>query len=1250
MKTPLLISCLKWFSSMVLLLLIAGMSSLSVAQNFSTSNQFIFANVVQGTGIIQVLLPPGTGTSPQLSFPNKSFFSCLIGNQVYTNNDVGTKPANAGANYILNDATITKIADTIHVVWTRSKVDIIQDVYPIAFEKSGQIGIRWSFINHNDNSLAVGCQYLNDIDIADPREPGPNNGTDGPIILNRYTYLSQWQQFTAASTPPLPWFYIAFLHNLPTTSPGLSAQGFLDNPSVGTIKPYRFTIGQWPVMVNTVWSIPTGSGAWPIGQSMPTVGNDAAVLMEFSVVGVPGKGAKTVVGGATTYGTGEFEMCNGNLVGILFYPHRLKWDKTLKLYSPNPFNVEMLVFNPSQTITASNTYFTLTAGPNLNLVSAPPNYTPIGVSQQLPSAPGMVIPPGNVGLFDWYLKADPAYLCTGDVLSNIKITGTSTISPFAFDDDTCAHDIIMECAESDVDPPLYENQTEVKVDTAYKLDINFHDDRSTDRGLKSIIVQPKPGTDSTKFLITFSPATIKPCATDKDVHTVTITQLDSTVKGCFDLTFEDCLGHQSFEEVCLNAHTLIRDTLAPQIFIISRSGSYDGSICNNLFDSLLVTDSNTYDKGIDSVIIAPNTTPDNMTLVPSPITVTSGSAFVRFSVQVQDKFKNGSICIEAIDHAKNRTDTCLSYCTIADILKPRVFVNQNAALHQWIVTVLEDSVWDRLIDSIYLTNEDNVTYPPSGFKPTLAQTRGQQLYTFTVQTIDTTKPSGFCVEATDLAGNRSDKICVSQGVDTDGLAPNIVFDKNPSTNPTTITVTVNDIHFNDPGNNRDTVVWDTGIKKIWFTSVSGMKVTDLSGSPITDTIFVFCAKVAPSFKISVIDSLNTDSLACITVNAADCHNNTSAQQWCYPYTPDTKAPVLFARYIDKQQIQVIVTDSTTYDRGNKSMFTSGEVNLTPFSMTANNTPINTFMLTRPILGQSSYATVGSIDYWGSLAAYRVPTHSASVNIQVWVQDFAMRKGAIIQQAQGFVVPIYVVKNDTIPMSRKKISDFKFSFTLQGDAQSIQFMGVDQASSLTRTGWTVTPTVVGNTVTIHGSMDPGGSVLSDATTADSVLVYLKFQAQKNENNQDVVINIDNTNGETIIYNNGIDTVINGLSATAIMPAPWGTLSGMHIVIVGSCSPLVKSSNATKATSTMLDVPNPNPVTHSVTIHYAIAKDGLTKVSIYDMLGHEAKVLVSVDQKQGYYDLTTDLSDLAAGQYVLRLEQGTEIHSRIIGVQK
>ncbi len=1223
-----------------------ALSLFSVVPVFAqkTWNKYVFADVQPGTGRVHILLPPGRSLDPMLTFPDKSFFSCSINGLLYTNNDLATSPTtNRGQGYLLQNGKSYKINDTVRTIWTRDNVDIIQDVYTVELENGGQILLRWSFLNHKNTPVSVACQYLLDVDISDPSsfKPGEPNSNDGPIILHRYGYYRNWQQFIQNQAPGIPDHYMAFLYDLPQANPGLCAYGYLDNPAIGTIKPSRYTIGNWKEMDTLFW----GVALWGVGTlSQPglaltpgKIGGDIAELIEFSPVGAYQN--KLVVAGATAYGTAKVPYCNGSLFAVLDYPNPIKWDKTTQTYSPNPFKYEIWAVNPQQVfdyqtglagIAAVNTFFTLTVGGNLNIIDTPPLFTFIGKSYRQPaSGLGLTLQPGGVQPLTWYVKAAPEYFCQGDVFSEMKLTGSSSLGDSAFVGDTCGHGITVECAETDYDPPI--DSVYTGVDILHKQ-IDVHDDRKTDRGLKSIVWAPLQGTDVSKFIIYYKDS-IRPCASDKDIHQVFIEQLDSTIGGCFDFTFEDCLGHKSFLNVCMPAHPLIVyiDSLAPIIRIVTSTGSFDSSICNTRYDSIEVLDNRLHDRGLESVSVKPGTG-INMTLKPNPVPITPGDLVSRVSVKVDDSLINGSICIVAVDTAKNSSELCLTYCTIADKLKPRIEVLRDNGNHLWNIKVHDDTAWDRKIDSVYVINTNNIA--PVVIPPT----RNQDVIYFTVSTADVTAPSGFCIYATDLYKNISDTTCyfVDAGLDT--VKPNILYDPDPKTDPTSITVSINDIHYNP---NLTRFKWDTGIDSVWFTDNFEDKMI------VPPTIFGHCADSVLSFVLRVRDSLDIDSSACVVVNAVDCHGNLAQWNWCYPYPRDLNPPVLLAKYVDKQQIKIYVTDSTTYDRGNQIISTDKIVNLSTHTATVNKVPVDSFTLIRPLVNESSYATINTIDYWGSLLPTRIATHSAEIGIHVWIQDLAMKKGLIVRQAQQIELPVYFIANDTVALPEKSITDFSFKYTPTGDVTALQLLGIKTLGTASE-GWTVTATPTGNSVLVEGHMPAGGSVLTKLPTSDTLLI-LQFRTKADAATRDVTLNIEPVNNETVVYNNGRDTIYSGLSSTAIMPPPWGSMSGARIVIAGSCAPSL-GQNFGPTSTAILDIPTPNPAARTAALHYSIPADAFVRISVYDMLGREVKAIIKEEQKQGAYDVLLDVTELNNGQYVIRLEAGKENQMRTIVVSK
>ncbi|MEP7236060.1 MAG: hypothetical protein ABI778_12265, partial [Ignavibacteriota bacterium] len=546
------------------------------------------------------------------------------------------------------------------------------------------------------------------------------------------------------------------------------------------------------------------------------------------------------------------------------------------------------------------------------------------------------------------------------------------------------------------------------------------------------------GTDSSKFIISGPVPPINPCYFDTIKHSITIGKIDSTSKGCFDFTFIDCLGHQSYATICLKGCPIIPhpDSLAPVFTLIKKWGTFDSlRLCdNNRVDSFIVTDDNKYDSGICAIDSIAGSV-KNMKLAVSPYS--QSASLVRFSVTVLDSMLDGDICLRAIDCSKEKhfTDTCIHYCTIPDTLAPRIEIIQTGG-DSWHVLVSETAPWDRLIDSIFIVGTTPNIIPIGPVFQPVSYTTGASTIEFDVKSTDTTQRSSFCIEANDLAGNRSvtDVHCIVKSTSPDSLCPNIRINPPVNTNPTAIWVKIDDIHFLPPPDDTVLYVWDSGIDKVFFTGNRGMNAPGpINGNGL---------KEIDSFKISVINPMQIDSVACITINARDLAGNTCSQTYCYPYTPDTLTPIITLHYdpTDKSRILGRITDSTDADRGLDSIWLFHKNPGVDTNLLWTNTKLlglKQFAITatNPIVRdptQSSTGALWAIDRWGAFYSPISVAHTAKINFAIWVQDFKMKPALQIKQNTGFRLPVYFVKNDSIPVIRKGITQFSIGFTVIRD--------------------------------------------------------------------------------------------------------------------------------------------------------------------------------------------------------------------------
>ncbi|MBS1902346.1 MAG: T9SS type A sorting domain-containing protein [Bacteroidetes bacterium] len=1221
----------------------------------TTSNKFVFGRVSQSDGTIWVQLPDGNPNYVgYLNYREQCFFSAKVIDRVFTNNPYVSGAANT---YSLNSPdTLIKNADTVRAVWTnRNGADIIQEIWPYAFERAGQIVMRWSFRNRNPSvPISVQCQWLNDVELDDPNDTlylkVPHLGhkirhsNDGPTILTNVSYRDRSQQWTNAGT--MPWMYMAFLFDLAEQPgrPALTSLGYLDNKELGTTKPLRVTIGDWPTLSTSAWGVAPGHLIGPV------LGPDDAVLIEF----IPTQaGSGITVGGVTSYGTSDFEICHGTMFGLLKYKEFLPLDKTRQAYDPTPVRIDFLPVNDT-TFTSDSLRFSLTVGPHLSLCDAA-NTISYGTTQLLPieTQPPLRMAPGDVDELVWWAKASPVYFCKDTFVSELKIAATGGIdghppyhSDFDVNVDTCEHPIRLECAETDTLPPLHDVLAATTVPGT--MTITVHDDRKTpilDRGLDTVWWQPDRNT--VPYVSNFSIAlldSIRPCYADTLKHRIVFTQRDSTIGGCFTFFFLDCMGNLSDTELCFTPHLppTPPDTLPPIIKIIEQFGQTDDRPCSVKIDSVLASEVRNHDRKIDSVYVLGS--PNNMAMNPRFQHFANPVPVARFGVHVLDSMHDGDICIRVVDAATppNHTDTCFRYCTTPDTLAPLVKISPVTLVKwQWQVDVDESRPWDRLIDTIFVYYDPaKFTFPPTLQPPQPSVTKGLNHYTFIVQAIDTSGTASFCVRANDLAGNMSDTVCTGFEAEPDILAPNIVFEHNPNVNAPSMEFGINDIHLVGPPPYTTRYVWDRGVDSVWFTNVRGITIPWMS-------VKVACIDSLPHFVLSVTDTVALDTLpACVTINALDCAGNLATQDWCYRYNRDAHAPKIVAHYLDRRRIQVTVTDSALYDRGNGTVSTSGEVNIDPIAATPTAEAVSTLILQRPLVGQSSHASVSALDRWGSVFLADMPTHTAEAPIDVRIQDLALGRSEVVRHNTELDIPVRFVQNDATDVMRKDITSFLFSFTIQPQSLGLKFIGVTTAGTATANGWQVDTLTKGISSVIMAQQLPGGSALS---SPPDTLLFLRFAAIGSDTTEVVRISVDQINGETVIYNGGRDTTINGLNSVSIMPPPWGSLSGTQIVIASTCAPIL-GADSTLATRISLDEPSPNPANATAHIHYTLAQTGPVQIGIFDMLGREIRRITDRTQVQGSYDISVSIDDIGAGQYIIRLATQDGVLTRLFVIRR
>ncbi len=84
-----------------------------------------------------------------------------------------------------------------------------------------------------------------------------------------------------------------------------------------------------------------------------------------------------------------------------------------------------------------------------------------------------------------------------------------------------------------------------------------------------------------------------------------------------------------------------------------------------------------------------------------------------------------------------------------------------------------------------------------------------------------------------------------------------------------------------------------------------------------------------------------------------------------------------------------------------------------------------------------------------------------------------------------------------------------------------------------------------------------------------------------------------------------------------------------------------------TTFVLEQNYPNPFNATTTLRYAVPKDGLVKLAIYNIMGQVVATLVNGQERAGYHTVTWDGSNVASGVYLYRLEvQGHNLTHKML----
>jgi hypothetical protein len=592
----------------------------------TTGNSSIAVDVTNdGTGLISIYK---AGTSPKdyLTYPGLSFLTVLASGVLYTNDfdaPDASPPAIPSTPIQLTDGVDTLLQspsgnDTIRTTWScaDSAFDIIQEVYPVLFGNGGQIVIRVRAVNHTNNTLSVQAQYLLDINIfVSPFE------SDNAKIATISGYTTNWQTFSQPNAPP---FYIAFQNDLGTPNfPGVVASGFLTDSlapiAMGLMRPSAFTVVDWTTIVQTyTWGWPSSAIGSPFA--------DEAVLIQWPSKAVGTESSKDTVAeiARTSYGTGGYTECNGNVDAFTFYPY---------LQHELRFPVASLIFNNSSQ-TLSSLKATLSVDSFFRVVSPLP--VSAGGLTQTQSLNPAILPPASMGAAMW---TDTLSATSTQDTSTMRLSlSANSVSELS----NCFLDVLPRRSGDFTSPSitLLSKQGSFNGSLCNSRCINeiATDSGSNETGIQSVTAD-QSSINNMQLVLPKTDTMNRP----SELFSVCV--IDSMQDGFATVTVRDEAGNADSASF---RYCTIPDTLAPLVLQIPNKQNITVSIKEN----------RPWDRGIATIVILSDS---NLNVTFNPPNNWEGATEVQVLAVPINAKKPAELCLQVFDIAANKIDACFDY-------------------------------------------------------------------------------------------------------------------------------------------------------------------------------------------------------------------------------------------------------------------------------------------------------------------------------------------------------------------------------------------------------------------------------------------------------------------------------------------------------------------------------------------------------------------------------------------------------------
>lgn len=179
-----------------------------------------------------------------------------------------------------------------------------------------------------------------------------------------------------------------------------------------------------------------------------------------------------------------------------------------------------------------------------------------------------------------------------------------------------------------------------------------------------------------------------------------------------------------------------------------------------------------------------------------------------------------------------------------------------------------------------------------------------------------------------------------------------------------------------------------------------------------------------------------------------------------------------------------------------------------------------------------------------------------------------------------------------------------------------------------------------------SFSKNGKILSAATWGNRYIGgpnLFVFKTTHPDSTPVFMLNSPGSFFNTDVSDDGQTVIASGKAVHARINGHGGTF--YNVFIDTSDAPFgIRKENETIPNSFQLYQNYPNPFNPSTIITYQLPNDGNVKLSVFDMIGQEVKVLVNSHRQAGTYNIRLDAGALPSGVYFYKLQAGDFTETR------